>query len=444
MRIQILLPLFALSSWLALYDSKANYIIEPVREIYEAFTIYTFFTLLTNILGGERSIITAASGRAPKPLLFPLNHLTSNKVDISDPLTFLYIKRGILQYVWMKPFISLCNLILKISTEEGTTEHSTAKVVVVLIYNFSVSLSLYSLALFWYCLLDDLSPYRPFPKFLCIKAVIFFSFWQSVGISILSAIGVQLPTHTQSALMCLEMLPLALAHWSAFSYKDYATADMIGFARLPFMYAVRDAFGTVDLMKDFRSTFYGREYGYRQFDSVESVLDHPESASRQARIMAGLRYGQGGKSRYWIPESTIRSRDFLSRLETSSSSPSPPLPDSSATSSLSRSGSVRSQESAPNERSALLGSVSEEQYSTCDPEDELIYEEARKLPYGDYNYPVITVRESVPYVPVAKRHSSLILRDPDLQEQYDSFGREEGDESLLDMPDTEATASTKK
>lgn len=50
-------------------------------------------------------------------------------------------------------------------------------------------LSLYCLAMFWACLSEDLAPFRVTSKFICIKGIIFFSFWQGLAISILVAIG---------------------------------------------------------------------------------------------------------------------------------------------------------------------------------------------------------------------------------------------------------------
>lgn len=49
---------------------------------------------------------------------------------------------------------------------------------ITIIYNFSVSLALYALFLFYFATMDLLRPFEPVLKFITIKAVIFLSFWQ--------------------------------------------------------------------------------------------------------------------------------------------------------------------------------------------------------------------------------------------------------------------------
>ncbi|KAK4697052.1 hypothetical protein P7C71_g964, partial [Lecanoromycetidae sp. Uapishka_2] len=51
-------------------------------------------------------------GRQPVHHPWPMGHCLA-KVDISDPHTFLTIKRGILQYAWLKPILGLATIIMK-------------------------------------------------------------------------------------------------------------------------------------------------------------------------------------------------------------------------------------------------------------------------------------------------------------------------------------------
>lgn len=52
-----------------------------------------------------------------------------------------------------------------------------------IIMNASVGYAFYCLGLFYILLHTPLEPYNPVPKFLCIKAVLFLSFWQGVVIA---------------------------------------------------------------------------------------------------------------------------------------------------------------------------------------------------------------------------------------------------------------------
>lgn len=418
-RIQLLLPLFALSSWFGLRSEVMSNILDPIREIYEAFVIYTFFTLLTNLLGGERDIIISTSGRAPKEHLLPVSWFVSSKVDISDPYVFLSIKRGILQYVWLKPILCLATIFLKfnLSFQSNKISLTSGYMWIGIIYNISISVSLYCLALFWYCLKDDLSPYRAIPKFLCIKAVIFFSYWQGFLLAIMVLAGIipdsgesTIARAIQNSLLCVEMLGFAIAHWIAFSYQDYATSALIGFSRLPFYMAIRDTFGIVDLVIDFQSTFYGSNYGYRQFDSVQALLDHPESSSRRARINAGLRYQNGGRSKYWLPQSTLNSarheHEQLLHAQYRSYGASTSNGEVSIHSSDSDESFNFNENSIPEPR--------------LDPMDDQLFQQAKNLKYGDYNYPVITVRESIPYVTIIDQQKAHGIRT-NLEEEYETF-----------------------
>ena len=95
-RIMLMVPIYAIASLISLFSLQAAFFIDVVRDIYEAFVIYCFFDLLVAYLGGERSLLINLDGRPPKYPVFPGN-LFWREVDVSDPYTFLFLKRGVLR-----------------------------------------------------------------------------------------------------------------------------------------------------------------------------------------------------------------------------------------------------------------------------------------------------------------------------------------------------------
>lgn len=49
-----------------------------------------------------------------------------------------------------------------------------------IILNISVTLALYSLIVFYHVFAKELAPHKPLAKFLCIKGIVFFCFWQVI------------------------------------------------------------------------------------------------------------------------------------------------------------------------------------------------------------------------------------------------------------------------
>ncbi|EXJ89094.1 hypothetical protein A1O3_02158 [Capronia epimyces CBS 606.96] len=395
-RILLMVPIYSAASWASIVSLKAAFYLDPLRDIYEAFTIYTFLQLLVNFLGGERALIIMMHGRPPVSHPWPIN-LYFSKVDISDPHTFLAIKRGILQYTWLKPILSVATIILKLTGtyQEGYIGLNSGYLWVGIVYNLSVTVSLYSLAMFWVCMHEDLKPFRPMPKFLCIKLIIFASYWQGFFLSILQFLGAipsDVPGYTadnlaaaiQDALICFELPIFAVAHWYAFSWHDYADVT-ISAARMPVKYALRDAFGVRDLIEDTKETFRGKQYDYRTFDSSNNVIAHEESHSRVARMMDGMRYERGGKGKYWIPK---------------------PQAANSRTPLLSKDGSSRPPAPEARGHAHDYRATDPDWEIGLDPEDERLYSNARALEFGDWNYPVITAHEA--------RREDWLHRDPHL------------------------------
>ncbi|GAA49287.1 transmembrane protein 184A [Clonorchis sinensis] len=100
-----------------------------------------------------------------------------------------------------------------------------------LINNFTVTLALYGLLLFYFATRDQLRPFKPLLKFATMKAIIFFSFWQDVLFSILEwshvVSGSQgypaglLAAGCKNVLVCIELVITAIALRYAFPYSIY-------------------------------------------------------------------------------------------------------------------------------------------------------------------------------------------------------------------------------
>ncbi|KAK0546200.1 hypothetical protein OC845_004720 [Tilletia horrida] len=267
-RILVMVPIYAIASATSLFSLNSAFVVDVLRDLYEAVTLLSLFNLMIAYLGGERSILVLAHGRKPVPHPWPVR-LFYPPLDVSNPHTFLAIKRGVLQYVQIKPVLAIATIATKLTGtyHEGKLGFNYYTLEQI-IYNFSVFLSLYCLAMFWSCLSPDLAAFRVTPKFICIKGIIFFSFWQGLAVSIVVALGwitrigpVADPQYLSIAitdiLICLEMPFFAIGHLYAFSPRDYIERSSYYQARLPVKYAVRDSLGVYDMMSDAVDTIKG-------------------------------------------------------------------------------------------------------------------------------------------------------------------------------------------
>lgn len=99
-----------------------------------------------------------------------------------DHHTLKLLKHWTWQFVIIRPICSL----LMIALQLLGWYTSPISWVFTIVLNVSVSLALYSLVVFYHVFDKELAPHKPLAKFLCIKGIVFFCFWQVISSLILT------------------------------------------------------------------------------------------------------------------------------------------------------------------------------------------------------------------------------------------------------------------
>lgn len=242
-RILFMVPLYSVQSWLGLrFHGPARVYIVTIRDLYEAFVIQSFVYYLIELLGGEDRMAELLSRKDA--------HLGGHGKIMSKFLVrwemgkdFLHkIKHGVLQYVALKTVLTLLTTFVLLPSGlygEGTFSWSSAYLYITIILNISVMYALYCLVKLFHAVKSDLrSPinWHPVGKFLCVKGVVFFTWWQGVGIYFLRSHGIIDDVGSWTGddvaggiidyLVCIEMVFFAIAHMFTFTYKEYLPEGM--------------------------------------------------------------------------------------------------------------------------------------------------------------------------------------------------------------------------
>uniref|UniRef100_A0A8C7ZFF5 Transmembrane protein 184C n=2 Tax=Oryzias sinensis TaxID=183150 RepID=A0A8C7ZFF5_9TELE len=233
-RILWMVPIYSLDSWIALkYPNIAIYV-DTCRECYEAYVIYNFMTFLLNYLENQYpSLVLMLEVQEQQKHLPPL--CCCPPWPMGEVL-LLRCKLGVLQYTVVRPVTTVIALICQLCKvyDEGNFSSTNAWTYLVIINNMSQLFAMYCLVLFYRALKDELRPIKPVGKFLCVKMVVFVSFWQAAFIALLVKVGIisekrtwdwqsveAVATGLQDFIICVEMFLAAIAHHFSFTYKPY-------------------------------------------------------------------------------------------------------------------------------------------------------------------------------------------------------------------------------
>lgn len=239
-RIIWMVPIYSVESWLALRFKSLALYIETLRECYEAYVIFSFLYFLIALLGNDEAQIAAKlrlkspeHGRHRWPLSLVLSPWAMG------PELLLRCKLGVLQYVIIKNLsaVLVCALASFGMYHEGRFRFDEGYLYMCVVCNVSQMWALYCLVLFYFATREELAPWRPVGKFLCVKLVVFFTWWQSIAISLVAAADVLRPaarqednwtvteiaSGLQDYLICVEMFLASIAFTFAFTHRDYAS-----------------------------------------------------------------------------------------------------------------------------------------------------------------------------------------------------------------------------
>ncbi|KAK4429560.1 protein LAZ11 [Sesamum alatum] len=244
----LMVPVYAVESFLSLLDSDAAFNCEIIRDCYEAFAMYCFERYLIACLGGEESTIEFMECQSwvasSIPLLdqaytygvvehpFPLNCFLRDWELGSD--FYQAVKIGIVQYMLLKMICALLAMIFESLGVygEGKFEWRYAYPYLAVVLNFSQTWALYCLVQFYSVTKNKLAPIKPLAKFVTFKSIVFLTWWQGVAVAFFfsfvtfkGSLAQVLKTRIQDYIICIEMGVAAVIHLYVFPSIPYKRGE---------------------------------------------------------------------------------------------------------------------------------------------------------------------------------------------------------------------------
>lgn len=272
-RILLMVPIYAMTSWLALVLNQQKLLFETIRDCYEAFVLYSFYEFLVEYLGGKSILANTLRSKqqvahTPPCCCLPYWRMGNQFLQSCSI--------GILQYIPIKVMMSIITFItswIGVYGEGQFFNPFRSYPYICFILNLSQGWALYCLVLFFLGTKTELAPIKPLPKFLSIKAIIFFTYWQSMIISLLEVMNVisddwnigcpdcwsasKIASALNDFITCVEMLMFAIAHHYVFSIQDFlhlpSERDNNN-SKAPLLANLMDAINVTDVSTDIKNS----------------------------------------------------------------------------------------------------------------------------------------------------------------------------------------------
>lgn len=171
-----------MQSYLSLRYHHARIYMSTVRDFYESYVIASFVYYLMELLGGQEALTELLRQKDPSlgQHSFPFNLLLEPWQLGTEFM--LQCKHGVLQYVVFKTIATVITFLCEFAGVYGEGRFSWFYAYPYLCFfqNVSVMYALYCLVIFFHAVSDELRhpvDWHPLGKFLCIKGVVFFTWY---------------------------------------------------------------------------------------------------------------------------------------------------------------------------------------------------------------------------------------------------------------------------
>lgn len=257
-RILFIVPFYASLSWFSLVFPEGATFLDSVRDVWEAFVVYSFLMLMLEYCGGENNCLSVIMNH-PGAIshTWPLRKCMA---EIRLDAKFMRkCKQGTLQFTVIKPIFAVSNLAM---LSVGRFDDPTYQTILFTVYNISYTVALYSLLMFYFATREHpgLVGRRPVLKFVSVKMIIFATYYQTILVDIAPGIPKDTLALFNNFILCCEMVLFAILHRLAFNWAEFSQVTGVKTNRDDAIGNARDVISMTDVASDAYHSF-NRKYG---------------------------------------------------------------------------------------------------------------------------------------------------------------------------------------
>ena len=245
-RIIMVCPVYAISSSVAIKLGPQNGLyVEVVRDLYEAFVVYSLLNLIMEYCGGEVDCLYNMEGEEALTMPCPLNLCMKPKTRDSKLLRFC--QRGVLQFVLIKPIMATCDVI---TMATGTYYNRIFQAIETVIYNVSYCTALYCLLCIYLATHTQLQKFRCLWKISAVKFIILTAYYQGLAVKLAPLTAKEAFLYS-CLLLSIEMILFSLLLIFVFPISEF----MGGIPDRRVLQNIKDVFALNDMVEDFQHNF---------------------------------------------------------------------------------------------------------------------------------------------------------------------------------------------